>query len=263
MKRAYIDIPEVQVHYRTEGSGKPFLLLHQTALSSTEYMRVIPILARRYRVIAMDTPGYGGSDLPPRAYQVEDYAKCVVNFLKAMGIGKTSIVGHHTGAAIALEVAASHSEMVDKLILSGCPYYTPEMRKERLSNPKFRPMEIKDDGSHLIRPWRSLATRYSGRANLEKAHIIFTNYLLAGPRGEEGHHAVFRYESERRLPLIKSPTLLLYGTKDTFYERREATRNLIAQCQIKIIEGGDNFIIFDMPQNFTQAILEFTQNSEI
>ena len=75
MKRGYIDIPEGQIHYRTAGSGEPLLLLHRSPSSSEEFGDVIPILARDYWVVAMDTPGYGNSDDPPRVYEIADYAR--------------------------------------------------------------------------------------------------------------------------------------------------------------------------------------------
>jgi pimeloyl-ACP methyl ester carboxylesterase len=57
MKRAYVDIPEGQVHYRTDGSGPVLLLLHRVPTSSALFIKVIPILAKHYRVIAMDILG--------------------------------------------------------------------------------------------------------------------------------------------------------------------------------------------------------------
>lgn len=221
MKRAYADIPEGQIHYQTEGSGEPLLLLHQsTPLSSDEYAKMIPILAKTYRVIAMDTLGFGKSDAPPPLYEMPGYARSVAHFLNTLGISKTSIVGHHTGASIAVEVAAAYPKLVDKLILSGCPHYTPEMREER-----------------------------------------FKNNPIARTRSENAHHAAWRYEPEKRLPLIKSPILLLSGTKDIFYDRLEATKSLIPQCRTKIIEGGDSGIAREMPEEFAQAILEFLKGA--
>ena len=59
MKKAYVDIPEGQIHYRIEGSGEPVLLLHAAVTSSDEYTRVIPFLAKTYCAIAMDFLGNG------------------------------------------------------------------------------------------------------------------------------------------------------------------------------------------------------------
>src|SRR5262249_33209711 len=69
--RAFLDTPEGHIHYQTAGSGPAVLLLHQTPRSSDEYRDVMPILARDFRVVAMDTVGYGDSYKPaspsPRA----------------------------------------------------------------------------------------------------------------------------------------------------------------------------------------------------
>lgn len=256
MKRAYIDIPEGQVHYQTDGSGEPLLLLHQTPLSSDEYAKMIPILAKTCRVVAMDTLGYGKSDVPPRRYEIPDYAQSVVSFLKALGISKTSIVGHHTGAAIAVEVAAADPGLVDKLILSGCPHYTPEMRQQRLNNPRYRPMEIREDGSHTMTIWQNYSAVYR-YPSLENRQMVFVNYMMAGTRAEDAHHAIHRYDAETQLPLIKSPTLLMSGTRDTLFERLEATKSLIPRCRAMVIEGGGPLITLEMSDEFAQAILEF------
>lgn len=261
MNCAYVDIPEGQIYYQTEGSGEPLLLLHQTPLSSNEYLEVIPILAKHYWVLAMDIPGYGKSDPPSKEHPlIEDYAQSVANFLKALGIRKTSVVGHHTGASIAAEVAAGYPELVDKLILSGCPHYTPEMRESRLSDPRFRPMEIKEDGSHIVKIWQEYKSRYLPLTSLETLQTIFVNYMIAGARATDGHQAVLRYDIEPRLQLIKSLTLLISGTKDVFYDRLEATNSLIPRCRTEIIEGGHAFITLEAPEVLAEVILDFLKN---
>ena len=74
--RAYTDIPEGQVHYQTAGDGEPLLLLHQTPMFSEEYSLMIPILAPIFRVIAMDTLGYGNSNKPPAGFQIDRGSGC-------------------------------------------------------------------------------------------------------------------------------------------------------------------------------------------
>jgi len=82
------------------------LLLHQSPSSSEEYLEVVPYLASNFRVIAMDTLGYGLSDDPPHHYEIADYARSVISFLDALGLTKTNIVGHHTGGTIVVEIGA-------------------------------------------------------------------------------------------------------------------------------------------------------------
>jgi len=259
MRRAYIDIPQGQVHYRIGGSGEPVLFLHQTAFSSEEFSEVMPVVARSCQVIGMDTVGYGMSDSPPRAFQIEDYGRTVRDFLAALDIKKASVVGHHTGSSIGLEVAASYPELVDKLILSGVPYYTEEEREERLSGKKYPERKMTEDGSFLMQGWEMMR-RFMSSASVEARVKMMAAGFMAGPRAEEAHHAVFRYDEKRRLPLVKSPALLIYGTLDTFYHHREETHRMVPRSRIKLIEGAGPLIALEQPEAFARAILEFLRD---
>jgi len=259
MKRAYTEVPEGQIHYRTEGDGEPLLLLHQTPFSSDEYSKMIPILSKRYRVVAMDTLGYGNSGKPPGVYQIEDYARSIISFLDALDIRKTSVVGHHTGATLAVELASVYPERVDKVIISGCSLYTPQERQSMLNNIRYAPMESNEDGSFLMNQWQ-YCWSMSPHVNLEIASKIFTAVILAGPKLHDAHYAAFNYEKESKLHLIKSPTLLIAGTEDMFYKKLEAVKNLIPRCKNKVIENAGNVLALEQPNEFAQAILEFLEN---
>jgi pimeloyl-ACP methyl ester carboxylesterase len=258
IKRAYIDIPEGQVHYQAAGSGEPILLLHQTPQSADEYVHLIPILAKDYHVIAMDTLGYGNSDPPPRQYEIADYARSVVSFLQALGITKTHILGHHTGASIAVELAAAYPDLVDKLILFGCPNFNPELVQQYLDDPGFQPMQIKKDGSHASAIWQHLLSVLPD-ADPKVLHFLFTNHMIVAERFEQGFIAAFRYVSTERLPLIKSPTLLICGDEDLVYEQFESVRELIPRCQPKIIKGSEIFPI-EMAEALAKEVLDFLKS---
>jgi pimeloyl-ACP methyl ester carboxylesterase len=256
MRKGYADIPGGQVHYREEGRGEPLLLLHQTPSWSDEYALVIPLLARNYRVIALDTPGFGMSSPTPRPYEIPDYARAVKAFMGALKISKATLVGHHTGSSIAVELAADSPELVSRLVLSGCPHYLPEVRAAKLADPKYTPMEYKLDAGHILKLW-NLFHNAVPAAPAEALSKVVVGGLLAGPRGEEAHHAVFRYDIEPRLRALKCPVLLVSGTKDTFFPRLEATRALLPGCKVAVIEGGDPLISLTNPQALAAAILEF------
>lgn len=262
MKKAYIGIPEGQIHYRTAGNGDPILMLHQTALSSEEFSEVVPILGKSHQVIALDTMGYGNSDPPPYQYSVEDYAMSVVHFLDALSITRTSLVGHHTGAAIAVETAAAYPERIDKLVLSGCPYLEREVRKAWLVQPRYKPMEIGRDGAHITELWNYYSSRWP-HFEPEVLQKVLADYLKAdlGRRAVDAYHAVYAYDIEPRLALVMSPTLLITGTGDTFYDRREATKRLIPRCRIHIIDGTHDHPAWEKPKEFARAILDFLDES--
>ena len=257
VRKAYADIPEGQVHYRTEGTGEPLLLIHQTPASSDEYSLIIPILAKQYRVLAMDTMGYGMSDFPAPGPMIPDYARHAKEFLAALGVKKASVFGHHTGATIAVELAAANPGLVDKLVLSGCPLYTPEMRAQRLKTPPK--VEITADGSYIMELWNALK-KYNPDAGPEFWHKSLIAGLLPGTRREDAHWAVFNYDEQKRLPLIKAPTLLISGSKDVFISLLDATKKLIPRSRTAVIPDAGSLIALTKPQELSKTILDFLKN---
>ena len=154
IRRGYADTPEGQIHYAVAGQGKPVLLLHQTPRSWDEYRDVLPILGRKYRAIAMDTIGFGDSYRLKGEASIEVLARGVIQLMDALSIRQASIVGHHTGGVIAVEVAAAYPDRVEKLILSSTPYVDAEDRERRKTRPPIDEVEEKPDGSHLTELWQ-------------------------------------------------------------------------------------------------------------
>jgi len=255
MERGYVKTPGGQLHYITEGEGDVLVLLHQVPSSSMEYTRLIPALSNQYRVIALDSPGYGMSDKPAAPLTVADYARRVVEFLGALGVEKCHLFGHHTGASIAVEVAVAYPEMVSKLILSGCPHYTEAVRQAKLQGDAFQPPQPKADGSHITDAWNTIL-RYVPGATPEIATYMVLGRLMAGERGEEGHHAVFQYDIESRLPKITCPTLLFSTDGDAFMDRLEITGALIPGC-VKESAPGDGLPTLTDPELLARVITNF------
>jgi pimeloyl-ACP methyl ester carboxylesterase len=260
MKRAYVDVPEGQVHYRTEGRGKAIFLLHMAGSSSDEYRRVIPFLSKSYRVIAIDYLGFGGSDPAPRKYSVEDHARTVLSVMDALGIKSANVLGNHTGAEVALEIAVSSPERMDNLILSSIPFFRSE--KERIaymSKPFNDYVEIQPDGSHLMEWWQR-AARYGDPKEIVDERAL--DFHRAGARGEELHEAAFTYAAKvpEKLPLIKSPTLLIAAEKDHWTSIAPEVKKLIPDCKFTPIPNGPVNIGRMMPREFAEAILGFLGN---
>ena len=255
--RGFADTPEGQIHYAVAGKGKPVLLLHQTPRSWDEYRDILPILGEKYWAIAMDTIGFGDSYRPTEDVSIELYARGVIRFLDALGIGRTSVVGHHTGGVIAVEVAASYPERVEKLILSSTPYVDAADREKRKTRPPIDEVEPKADGSHLTELWQRRMPFYpKDRPDLLRRFVL--DALKVWDRMEEGHSAVNKYRMEDKVSLIKAPTLVLAGTEDPFsYPRMKPLSEAIKGCRTAEIKGGMVPMVDQMPEEFARIVLEF------
>jgi pimeloyl-ACP methyl ester carboxylesterase len=255
MKRAYADIPEGQIFYRTEGSGEPVLLLHAGVTSSGEYIKVIPFLSKKYRVIAPDFLGNGDSDPAPLAYDIIDHARTMVHLMDSLGIKKAAVVGQHVGAKIGLEMAVTWPERVSKLVLSSPNYPEAEDEKSVKDPPNFMGrVEIKADGSHLMEWWRRSAL---WGHPLDITHDRAVEYVKAGPRGEEIHWAGGAYDPRPRLPLVKCPTLVFSATHDPFCGMAETVHKLTPGSKLIILENGPIDIDRLWPKEFAGVVLNF------
>ena len=160
MTRGYADTPEGQVHYVTAGDGEAIILLHQGVRSSRMFLRVIPLLAERYRPVAIDMLGHGFSDSPPlEGDSVSVVAASVVHTLDALGIDKSHVFGLHTGAGIAAEVAATYPDRTGTLMVMSYPLIETEAERRAIQDAglDFWGRDLggitRPDGGHLMAVW--------------------------------------------------------------------------------------------------------------
>jgi len=263
MKKAFANIPEGQVFYRTDGSGEPLLMLHPSPGSSEEYLKVIPLLTNNFQVFAMDTLGYGLSDDPPRDYDISDYARSVVRLLDALGINKISIVGHRTGAIIAVEVAVIYPDRVDNLVLSGCPTLDksgwPAFIKQINAPPEHFANQFEipnDDGTFLKDYWQRDKDRNPQITAKNRLKSICSR-LLTYARPHNAVITVMNYDVKSRLPLIKCPTLVTAGSKDPASALLEITQILVPHSRIVVTPDASSRISREKPKDFADTIIEF------
>jgi pimeloyl-ACP methyl ester carboxylesterase len=100
------------------GTGPPILVLHGLGATKGSFITTVVALADRFRVIAVDQPGFGDSDKPiGAAYDPRFFARAAVDLLDALEIDRVSLVGNSLGGRVALEVGLLHPERVARLCL--------------------------------------------------------------------------------------------------------------------------------------------------
>ncbi len=211
----------------------------------------------------MDTLGFGDSYRPRNPASIELYAHGVILLLDALSIDRASIVGHHTGGVIAVEVAAAYPERLEKLILSSTPYVDADNRDLRKTKPPIDEVEPKPDGSHLTELWQRRMPFYpKDRPDLLTRFV--RDALRVLDRVEDGHRAVNKYQMETKVSLIQAPTLVLAGTDDPFsYPRMKPLAENIKNSRTAEIEGGMVPMVDQMPEMFAGVVMEFLQDGFI
>lgn len=259
IERRFIDLPAGTVHFASCGDGPPVLLLHQTPRSWDEYRDVLPLLGKSFHAIAMDTLGYGDSSKPlPMRDSIELWAEVAASLADALGLARFAVVGHHTGAATAIELAAAYPERITAAVLSAPPWIDAEVRRVRATRAsRIDNVPRAIDGSHLAEIWRIRQPWYpAGDIDLLERFVV--DAVKAGPRAAEGHAVVSRYMMETRLPLVCCPTLVIAPTGDPHaYPHAWRVADAIAGARYVEVEGGMVPLPDQMPERFAELVSAF------
>ena len=157
----FLDIEGVRLHYLERGKGPPLVLLHGNGamLQDFEISGTIERLAQRYRVIAVDRPGFGHTNRPrSRIWTSAAQADLVHKALVRLGIDHAIIVGHSWGTLVALSLAVYHPADVHSLVLLA-GYYFPALRADALASSPFAAPVIGDVLNRTVAPFLGRALR--------------------------------------------------------------------------------------------------------
>ena len=236
-----IDVSWGVVHAReVHGADPPVVALHQTPRSGDEFREVLDRLDGTHHALALDLAGMGHSTPHPDGDRIAAYAAAVAAALRAEGIGRCHLVGHHTGAAVAAELAAEEPGLVETLVLSSPPWIDAEARRRRAegAGPGVDEVTRAADGSHLGALWGGRAGFYpDDRPDLLDRFVADT-LLVAEPAA--GHRAVSAWEVEAVIePLRTLVVVLVDHTADPFAHPHIARWAAeLPRADVRAIEGG-------------------------
>lgn len=113
----YATVGGVRLHYVAGGSGAPLFLLPGWPQTWWEFRKIMPALARRYRVIAVDLRGMGGSDKQVDGYDKKTMAGDIAGLAACLGYDRINVAGHDIGSMVAFSFAVNHPDRTAKVAL--------------------------------------------------------------------------------------------------------------------------------------------------
>jgi pimeloyl-ACP methyl ester carboxylesterase len=255
MRKAYVDTPAGQIHYRLKpGSGTPIICFHQTASSSAMFEKFASAYRGPEPIYALDTPGFGGSFDPEGMPDMAGYGAMLLDAIGALNLTKVHLFGHHTGASIAVEIAARDPGRVASLMMIGPVVLTAEERKAfGAYYPK--PFAPQADGTHLQVMWDYIAS-IGGNADLALHH----REMVDTARAWEGHIKVYSKIWDQDFTAIyrtiKTPMLIMCAQKDVLWPMFERARQLRPDA-VAVEIPGSNFQPDEAPAEVAAAVARF------
>src|SRR5262245_5310348 len=114
---AYAEVNGIRLHYVEGGQGQPLILLPGWPQTWWQFSRIMPDLAKRNRIIAVDLRGMGGSSKPRGGYDKKTMASDVHALVRKLGYDKVNIAGHDIGSMVAFSFAANYPHATNKLAM--------------------------------------------------------------------------------------------------------------------------------------------------
>jgi pimeloyl-ACP methyl ester carboxylesterase len=231
------------------GEGPAVVVLHGWGGRIESMTPVIGCLARRFRVVAPDLPGFGESPPPAGVWGTSDYAAFVRDLLSDLAIEQALFVGHSFGAKTSLYLAATHTALVDKLVaVASSGLRSPPSARARAKRALSRAARVAGRAGATGRRMRDAVYE----------RIASDDYKDAG----ELRPILVRVVNEDLTPLlprIKASTLLVWGDKDDAVplSHGRTMERLIPDAGLVILEGAGHFAYLDQADRFCRIVHHF------
>ncbi len=241
----FLEINGYKINYIDEGDGIPVLLLHGWGSSLEVWNRIINFLKtkNKYRIVALDFPGCGKSDLPPKPMALEDYTGLVVDFCLKLNISNPIILGHSNGGRVTLSMLGNNLITARKAVLFG----SAGLIKKSDFKKKVKIASFKTVKFFLTLP---LIRNYTAET-LKKArgHFGSSDYNNAPEVMRKTLVNLVNSDLSDILPNIKCPVLLIWGENDTAVPLCLAQKmeKLIPDAGLCVIKGGSHFAFLEYP----------------
>jgi len=247
-----------KIRYLEEGTSKnTLILLHGLGASAERWEDVIPLFAKKFRVIVPDLIGFGYSDKPSIDYTTDYFAEFMSKFVEKVGIKEMSIIGSSLGGQIAAEFIINQNADVKKLVLvspSGVMKHSTPALNAYISAALY------PNTSSALNAFQAMSGRkkidekivsgFIERMQLPNAKMAFMSTLL----GLSNSKVV-----TEKLQLITIPTLIVWGENDPVIpiEYAQSFISGINDCRFYKMIGCAHTPYVEKPEKFFQIVSDF------
>lgn len=232
----------MKLSYLQTGEGKDLVLLHGYLASKESFAPQIAYFSRRFRVTALDFPGFGGAEPLSAAWSVGDYADWTMQALASIGIAFPHVVAHSFGGRVAVKCLA-RGDVFDRAVLAGCAGIVPRRTL------RYR-VRVK-----TYRFFRRVAPRWAD------AHFGSSEYRSLPPVMRESYKKIVNEDLRGDAERIARPVLFVNGTRDA--ETPPASIRVylsrVKGSSVFWMEDCGHFAFLDNPLAFNAATEEFLQ----
>jgi pimeloyl-ACP methyl ester carboxylesterase len=256
------------------GEATPILFVHGLSGSWQNWLENLPHFAASRRVVAVDLPGFGRSEMPAERISIPGYARFLDELLTTLHIDRAIVVGHSLGGFVSAETAIRFPDRVERLVLvsaAGLSAQTPDTWRRiaalrRLERPLAawgRWLALRSDVLARRRRSRRLVLALAvHRGDLLPALLLAEQLRASGTPGYlDAIHAVAVHPFRHRLQEISCPTLIVWGRQDRLVPVGDADgfQKLIPGSRKTILEHTGHMPMLERPAVFNALVQGFLE----
>ena len=197
----YADVNGLNLYYETHGTGRPLVLLHGGLGSGEMFGPILPTLAERHRVIAVDLQGHGRTADIDRPIDIRLMADDIAALIDHLGLEKPDLVGYSLGGGVAFFTAVKYPVKVGKLVMAAAHIRRDAIPAEMLAQQ---------------------AQVNAAAAEFMKETPMYQLYMLVAPRPEDfprlldkiGQSMAGDFDFAEEVRSLKVPTLIVAADAD-------------------------------------------------
>lgn len=252
----FLTINNIRTHvFDTETPGPTLLVMHGWGCTLDTVASISAVASATHRVVSVDLPGFGKTDVPPAVWGVYEYTDFIEELVKELELKKLSLLGHSFGGRIGIVYASRHPE-IEKLVLVDAAGVKPRRSLgyyAKIYSFKFAKKIAyavlpKQKAENLIEKMRS----GSGSADYNAAAPVMRAVLSKTVNQDLKCH----------MPKISAPTLLIWGENDTATPVGDAKimEKLIPDAGLVAFKGCGHYSFLDNPGQFAAVLNSFLKS---
>ena len=264
------EIDGAAVNYVDVGSGpNAVVFIHGLGGCWQNWLENIPAMADTRRVVALDLPGFGRSEMPREPISITNYAAVVEHLCEHLGLGSVAVVGNSMGGFTTAELAIRSPRRVERAVLVDAAGITSLTLSQNRTSERFaRSLMTATRGTPesarrmLTRPgFTTLGFGFIARYPSRLRKDLLSEQLgsVGSPGFMPAFDALSSHDISPRLGEIACPTLIVQGTEDILVPVGDAFEfaRHIPHAATLILEDTGHVPMFERPLTFNRALLEF------
>jgi len=267
-----VTVNGVRLHYSTAGHGAPLILLHGYAETSLMWKPIVPLMAKRFTVIAPDLPGIGNSAIPKDRLDMKSAAIRIHSLARSLGVESAAVVGHDIGLMVAYAYAAQFPAEVTKLVVMDAflpgvgdwqaIFNDPGFWHFRFNGPTPEALVKGRERIYFEHFWNNFAADRK-RSIPEKDRKAYTAAYARPGRMRAGWAYFVSFQQAARdfaqlaQTRLTMPVLSIGGEK-SLGEALARQMNLVAtDVTVAVLKGAGHWLLEERPKETTEALQKF------